>query len=44
MLEMSRCPDCGAEYPVWYSPKGELGCFCDNCGYATADTKERLDR
>lgn len=35
------CPDCGAEYPDFHSPKGEIGAFCDACGYASADSLQR---
>lgn len=42
-FELGSCPECGAGYPVFYSPKGETGVYCDACGYAAGDTKRRLD-
>lgn len=36
-MEFSPCPKCGAEYPTYYSPAGQLGTLCDNCGYASPD-------
>lgn len=32
-MTFSTCPDCGAEYPDFYSPIGSLYTFCDRCGY-----------
>ena len=35
-MELSRCPDCGADYPLYFSPEGSLDVRCDACGYSSA--------
>lgn len=31
------CPECGAQYPVFTSPPGQLGHLCEGCGYTSPD-------
>ena len=39
MSGFATCPECGAEWPEFYSPVGSPETLCDSCGWSSEEGK-----
>ena len=40
-MSLSRCPECGADYPFWYSRRNSFETLCENFGYSSEENDDR---
>lgn len=43
-MTLSTCPECGAAWPDYISPRGSTGVLCLDCGYSSDDSTPCTDR